>query len=239
MNQAESAPRGELATTRPHPTHVHVLRLLPEDDILVELQRFATDRALSAAYVNTCVGSTGKTRLRMAGQSNVIGYKGKFEIVSMTGTLSSSGHHLHMSIADSDGNVFGGHMVEGCIARTTVEIVLGIVEGVTFTRQLDSRTGFKELYLQEEDTVSTTHHPAAPEPQPSNTSPSPPARVVSNISLWSYIIGDDMVGLPVSSPAYSLWSYIAGADRVPGCRPAANSVGMLGYIIGEDRLLDT
>lgn len=33
------------------------------------------------------------------------------EIVSLVGTLSSvGGHHLHMSLSDKDGHVFGGHV---------------------------------------------------------------------------------------------------------------------------------
>ena len=52
-------------------------------------------------------------------------YTGKFEIVSLTGTLSAGGsHHLHVAIADSTGAVFGGHLLAGCVVRTTAEIVL-------------------------------------------------------------------------------------------------------------------
>jgi hypothetical protein len=60
----------------------------------------------------------------LPGGSRVVEFNGKFEIVSLSGTLSSSGHHVHMSIADCDGNVFGGHLMEGCLVRTTAEIVL-------------------------------------------------------------------------------------------------------------------
>ena len=39
---------------------------------------------------------------------------GKFEIVSLTGTLGCDDKpHVHMSISDADCNVFGGHVVEG------------------------------------------------------------------------------------------------------------------------------
>lgn len=51
-------------------------------------------------------------------------YTGKFEIVSLTGTLSAGCHHLHVAMADSTGAVFGGHLLPGCVVRTTVEIVL-------------------------------------------------------------------------------------------------------------------
>eukprot|EP00959_Pyramimonas_sp_CCMP1952_P326660 6837801-Pyramimonas_sp.AAC.1 len=51
MSQAVSA-SGVLATTWPHPTHVHVLRLLPEDDILAELQRYCVRLAISTCKIN-------------------------------------------------------------------------------------------------------------------------------------------------------------------------------------------
>lgn len=40
----------------------------------------------------------------------------RFEIVSLTGTLSRHGAHLHISIADFQGNVVGGHLMDGCEA---------------------------------------------------------------------------------------------------------------------------
>jgi predicted DNA-binding protein with PD1-like motif len=46
--------------------------------------------------------------------------------------------------------VFGGHVVEGCIVRTTAEIVLGVVaEGLTFRRAHDERSGYAELFVLE------------------------------------------------------------------------------------------
>ena len=46
---------------------------------------------------------------------------------SLTGTLSPTGHHLHMSISDRDCRTYGGHVLEGCIVRTTAELVLAEV----------------------------------------------------------------------------------------------------------------
>lgn len=40
----------------------------------------------------------------------------RFEIVSLTGTLSRHGAHLHIAIADFQGNVVGGHLMDGCEA---------------------------------------------------------------------------------------------------------------------------
>lgn len=81
----------------------------------------------------------------MAGARDVKMWEGEFEIISLTGTLSPSGPHLHISISDPSGAVFGGHLQDGSIIRTTAEIVAGELEDWEFTRELDPRTGFKEL----------------------------------------------------------------------------------------------
>lgn len=138
-----------LCTTAPCPMLVHCLRLLPGQDLLEELRSFCRDRGLGAVVVLSCVGSTGKTTLRPAGVPTPRVLEGKFEIVSLTGTLSSTGHHLHMSVSDADCQAFGGHVLEGCIVRTTAEIALGILGGIRFTRPMDPRTGYDELCIGE------------------------------------------------------------------------------------------
>lgn len=72
-----------------------------------------------------------------------------FEIVSLVGTFSSDGgKHLHMSVSDAKGHVIGGHLVAGTIF-TTLELVLGTIEGVSFAREMDSHTGYNELLVQQ------------------------------------------------------------------------------------------
>eukprot|EP00658_Telonema_sp_P-2_P078863 TRINITY_DN7486_c0_g1_i2.p1 TRINITY_DN7486_c0_g1~~TRINITY_DN7486_c0_g1_i2.p1 ORF type:complete len:254 (-),score=57.42 TRINITY_DN7486_c0_g1_i2:79-840(-) len=90
-----------LHTQQAAPMMVHVLRLLPDDDLLEALLEFVRERQIHAAMVLTCVGSTGTTVLRPAGSSEPKLLEGKFEIVSLTGTLGAGGgHHLHMSVSD-------------------------------------------------------------------------------------------------------------------------------------------
>jgi len=144
-----------LRTKSPCPMHVHCLRLLPGEDLLRSLKKFAEEHRLGAAVVLSCVGSTGQTTLRPAGSVVPKVLHNKYEIVSLTGTLSRCSHHLHMSLSDSECTVFGGHVLEGCIVRTTAEIVLGVITNVSFTRPHDPRTGYDELsitpLLPEED----------------------------------------------------------------------------------------
>ncbi|MBQ9988085.1 MAG: DUF296 domain-containing protein, partial [Erysipelotrichales bacterium] len=72
-----------------------------------------------------------------------------YEIVSLTGTLSTEGLHLHISVSDKEGRVWGGHLSDGCVIYTTAEIVLGELEQYTFTREMDENTGYKELVVRE------------------------------------------------------------------------------------------
>lgn len=137
-----------LHTTQPSALRVHCLRLLPGDDVLHALKSFVADRSMFAASVLSAVGSTAQTVLRPAGLPSPRTFEGKFEVVSLSGTLGAGGqHHLHMSLSDAECRVFGGHVLPGCLVRTTLEVVLGEVEGVEFTRPRDARTGYDELSI--------------------------------------------------------------------------------------------
>ncbi len=42
----------------------------------------------------------------------------------------------------------GGHLKEGCLVRTTCELVIGILENTVFKRKPDAQTGFDELVIE-------------------------------------------------------------------------------------------
>ncbi len=79
-----------------------VLRLLPGNDIMKCLIKFVEDNNIKAGYILTCVGSTSDTCLRPPGKNITIKKEGKFEIVSLVGTLCSDLNHIHMSISDEN-----------------------------------------------------------------------------------------------------------------------------------------
>jgi len=72
---------------------------------------------------------------------------GAHEIVSLVGTMGADGMHLHASLADAQGRVFGGHLLSGLV-HTTVELVVAELRDVDFRRRLDARTGFRELHVE-------------------------------------------------------------------------------------------
>ena len=60
-------------------------------------------------------------------------FEGAFEIVSLTGTISTMDGayyaHLHMSAGDDRGKVFGGHLNSARISATC-EMVIDVIDGV-------------------------------------------------------------------------------------------------------------
>ena len=79
-------------------------------------------------------------------------FSGWFEIVSLTGTISTMNGeyyaHLHMSAGNDRGEVFGGHLNRARISATC-ELVLEITDG-TLDRRRDEETGLNLFDFQKE-----------------------------------------------------------------------------------------
>ncbi|HOY04605.1 MAG TPA: DNA-binding protein, partial [Saprospiraceae bacterium] len=126
---------------------IHALRLTPGQDLRRELEAFTRKEHLQAGFIITCVGSLQQAVIRPANQPDALTRVEKFEIVSLTGTLSPDGPHLHIALSDSLGNTFGGHLLEGNLIYTTAEIVIGEAEQFRFSRETDPVTTYKELKI--------------------------------------------------------------------------------------------
>lgn len=130
---------------------IHALRLRPGQDLKRELDAFARQENLRAGFVVTCVGSLRKAVFRPANQPGPMVLEQKMEIVSLVGTLSPDGSHLHIALSDSTGATIGGHLLEGCEIYTTAEIVLGEAEHLQFRRETDPETTYRELKIEKRD----------------------------------------------------------------------------------------
>ncbi len=125
------------------------LRLHPDADIRRDLERLVKRDNIAAAVVLGAVGSLSNVCLRFADQNKYTTLVGKHEVLTLSGTLGKDGVHLHMSVADTQGECKGGHVVYGCRVNTTLELVIGLVSGVKFEREMDHSTGFKELKISQ------------------------------------------------------------------------------------------
>jgi predicted DNA-binding protein with PD1-like motif len=130
----------------------HAIRLTPGTDLRAELERLTNELALHAGCILSGVGSLSCARLRMPGAAGdpeaFLSLVEPMEIVSMAGSLGLDGLHVHVALARRDGTCIGGHLVHGCIVRTTAELVIGELPDLEFRRPLDPATGYNELSVR-------------------------------------------------------------------------------------------
>ena len=121
-------------------------RLKPGQDFLDSIEEVVKENNIEAGCILSGVGSFTHATLRLANRKTYTEYDGHFEIVSVTGTVSIHGSHIHVSMSDGDGVTIGGHLVPGCKIYTTAEIVLAIFDDVVYKREVqENDTGFAEL----------------------------------------------------------------------------------------------
>jgi len=144
------------------PVRCVALRLEPGEEIKARLSEIAAGRSV---FVVSCVGSVTSVGLRLAGYTasdadnatkttnKLRFYDAHFEIVSLSGSICADGLHLHMSMADCEGRVVGGHLMYATVF-TTAEILLAVLPDGTLARTHDARTGFPEL--------AVAHRPGVP-----------------------------------------------------------------------------
>ncbi len=125
----------------------YTFRLKAGQDLFDEIEAFVGERHIEAGCVLSSVGSLTHATLRLANRDYYNEYEGHFEIVSMTGTVSIHGSHLHVSISDGDGATVGGHLVSGCKIYTTAEMVLAVFEDVVYKREFAADSGYEELVV--------------------------------------------------------------------------------------------
>ena len=126
---------------------VFPLRLKPNQDLRQSLKNFANQENIKAGFILSAIGSLKQAKIRFANQSNSILLIEKFEILSLNGTIATSGVHLHIAISDKQGKTIGGHLDDECIIYTTAEIIIGTTEEFIFNRTIDEQTGYKELEI--------------------------------------------------------------------------------------------
>jgi uncharacterized protein len=124
------------------------IRLTPGQDLKKGIQDAVNANNIKAGWIMSGVGSLTHYHLRFANRSEGCIGVGHFEIVNIAGTVSTNGSHIHLCLSDAMGDVVGGHLQEGCIVYTTAEIILAATDKYVFSREHDSKTGWKELQIK-------------------------------------------------------------------------------------------
>lgn len=126
------------------------LRLQPGEDLRKALEAWTNGQGVQAGWVLSGIGSLSVAPLRLAGQDDLSIFEGDLEILTLAGSLSLDGAHLHISVADSQGAVCGGHLAVGAKVRTTAEVLVALLPACSFRRELDPSTGFRELIIRDQ-----------------------------------------------------------------------------------------
>jgi predicted DNA-binding protein with PD1-like motif len=126
---------------------VHTIRLHPGADVLAELKKYIAEKNIEAGFIMSAAGSLTQYNIRFANQPEGSLANGHFEVVSLTGLLSTKGNHIHLSVSDSTGRTMGGHLLGGNIVYTTLEVVIGEDPNHIYHRETDSTFGYKELVV--------------------------------------------------------------------------------------------
>jgi predicted DNA-binding protein with PD1-like motif len=124
------------------------IRLAPGSDIRRTLEDALATESPDSAFVVAGIGSLVQAVLRYAGAGADTVVPGPLEILSISGSLSQAGAHLHMTVSDASGRVVGGHVSYGNTVRTTAEILLVPLRDWSLTREHDPATGYKELVVR-------------------------------------------------------------------------------------------
>lgn len=121
---------------------MEALRLNPGEDL-----RGALEARARTGFVVAGIGSLAHAQLRFAGEPGPTRIEGPLEILTLSGSLTPAGAHLHASLSDASGRVLGGHVCAGCEVLTTAELLIAPLPPGSLSRAFDGATGFAELVI--------------------------------------------------------------------------------------------
>lgn len=130
-----------------------IARIDKNEEILESLKSLAQKESINLAEVSALGAVRSFTVGVFKTEEKIFSpntFTGEYEIVSLTGTVTTMNGefyaHIHMSAGDEHGNVFGGHLSEA-IVSATCEMVITIIDG-SVDRRFDENIGLNLLTLQ-------------------------------------------------------------------------------------------
>ena len=103
------------------------LKLSPGNDLRLSLEELAQRDGISG-FVLGVVGNLTQASFQCPGQANPTVLEGDLEVITLNGTLSPEGVHLHLSLSDGACQVWGGHLEPGTIVQKGVDLLIGVLE---------------------------------------------------------------------------------------------------------------
>ena len=103
------------------------LKLAPGSDLRLSLEELAQREGISG-FVLGVVGNLSKASFQCPGQAEPTVLEGDLEVITLNGTFSPEGVHLHLSLSDGACQVWGGHLEPGTIVQKGVDLLIGVLD---------------------------------------------------------------------------------------------------------------
>jgi predicted DNA-binding protein with PD1-like motif/glutaredoxin len=103
------------------------LKLGPGSDLRRSLEQLAIEQG-AAGFVLGVVGNLSRAAFQCAGRSGPTILEGDLEIITLQGTVAPGGVHLHLSLSDSDCQVWGGHLEPGTLVLKGADLLVGFLQ---------------------------------------------------------------------------------------------------------------
>lgn len=112
-----------------------VARIDRGEEILEKIKEIGISENIRLAHISA-LGAVGEVTVGVfkTGEKKYYAneFKGDFEITSLTGTITTKDgefySHLHMSVGDVEGRIYGGHLNKAVVSATC-EMVIDIIDG--------------------------------------------------------------------------------------------------------------
>ena len=130
----------------------YIIRIDKGEEIVSILTRFCNERAIKSGKISA-IGAVNEVDIGLFDSIKQEYYsktlKGAFEILSITGNISSNKDqpylHMHITLSNNEYNAFGGHLNKA-IVSATCEVILEELNG-KLERSFDENTGLNLFKL--------------------------------------------------------------------------------------------
>ncbi len=102
------------------------LKLGPGSDLRRSLEQLAREEGASG-FVLGVVGNLARAAFQCPGRPSPTVLEGDLEIITLNGTVSPQGVHLHLSLSDGDCRVWGGHLEPGTLVLKGADLLVGFL----------------------------------------------------------------------------------------------------------------
>lgn len=102
------------------------LHLEAGSDVRHSLEQLAQQQQ-AGGFVLSVVGNLSQAAFACPGKPGPTVLQGELEIITLQGTLSPDGVHLHLSFSDAECQVWGGHLEHGTLVLRGADLLVGFL----------------------------------------------------------------------------------------------------------------